>query len=69
VFNLNADDAVKAGLDYEKKKDPLEFAGFEDLVKRLQHIEAEKSGREANPTPQDVKDFYREEAEVVSGKN
>ena len=69
IFNLNADDAVKAGLADENKKDRLEYAGFEVLVKRLQHIEVEKSGKEFNPTPQDVKDFFTEEAEVVSGKN
>jgi hypothetical protein len=69
VFNLNADDAVKAGLDYEKKKDPHEYTGLEDLVKRLQRVEAEKTGKEFNPTPQDVRDFFTEEAEVVSGKN
>ena len=69
VFNLNADDAVKLGLNDAKKKDPLEYAGFEDLVKRLQRIEGKKNGKEYNPTPQDVKDFFTEEAEVVSGKN
>jgi hypothetical protein len=69
VFNLNADDAVQAGLHDEKLRDPLEYAGFEILVKRLQHIEAEKSGKEFKPTTQDVRDFFREEAEVVSGKN
>lgn len=69
VFNLNADSAVRKGLNYEKQKDPHEFAGFDDLVKRLQRIEVEKNGKDANPTPQDVTDFSREEAEVVSGKN
>lgn len=69
VFNLNADAAMQAGLNDEKKKDPHEYAGFEDLVKRLQHVEREKTGKEFQPTPQDVKDFFTEEAEVVSGKS
>lgn len=60
---------MKSGLDDAKKKDALEYAVFEDLVKRPEYVEAEKSGKEFNPTPQDVKDFFTEESEVVSGKN
>ena len=62
-------DAVKAGLHDEELRDPLEYAGFENLVKRLQDIEAKKSGKVFKPTKQDLKDFFTEESEVVSGKN
>jgi hypothetical protein len=67
VFNLNADAAVQARLDYEKKQHPPGNAGFEDLVKRLQRVERKETGNDFHVTPQDGKEFFTEEAELASG--
>lgn len=69
VFNLNADGAVQDGIAYEKHNDPNEYAGFESLVKRLQHVDEEQHGTDSHPSPQALMDFYREESKVVSGGN
>jgi hypothetical protein len=66
VFNLNADPAVQDGIDFEQLKDPNEYSGFVSLVKRLQRIDEEQRGKDANPPWPEVKDFYLEESQIVA---
>jgi len=66
VFNLNADDSVKKGIAYEHRNDPNEYAGFLSLVDRLKRIDKEQHGKDSDPTPQDIMEFWREESQVVS---
>jgi len=60
VFNLNADDSVKKGIAYVHRNDPNEYAGFLSLVDRLKRIDKDQHGKDSDPTPQDIMEFWRE---------
>lgn len=65
VLVLNAD-AGKIIRD-DQRDDPAEYVGFGSLAKKLERIEAEHHGALTQVSPDDVREFYREELSVGAG--
>jgi hypothetical protein len=62
ILCIYADD--KDSIEAERKYDQTNFANVELLIPRLEAIDKARNGTLANPTKDDLSDFWKDEAEV-----
>src|SRR6266851_1593681 len=60
IFPLYAD--VRDRIQQDRKSDPAEYSNLLSLVHRLELIENEHQGSLANPSKEDIREFWRDEA-------
>ena len=59
VFTLNSDE--RQNIEQQRRKDPNTYAEFRFLVERLTHIEEKNHGLGANPSKEEIKEYYQQE--------
>ena len=65
IFNIYVD--ARSVIESERKEDPTFYRHLVELVPKLERLQAEKAGRYAPPTQDDIRYFYLEEKRASTG--
>lgn len=67
ILHLDADPEVKDDLKWELENRPNEYPGFTQLLDTLRRIDLDHHGKGTDFSPDEVKQFYSEESQIVAG--